>query len=183
MAFLVYSRTLRGGNDVLEATGDHFSLAGYNLVWKAWKQRGQPIRKGWYVSAEDLITILTDGKHSYDTRRLIIDYDPRSKERIALIELLDIHLYTWDGASPTEAGWTPMMLKMRDVVEEWFDHKLATDEKAKRIQTLTPKTYGEPFVEFLYLHGDGKSWNWGRNGATNAVFLHAEARDYFRQYF
>ncbi|HXV67999.1 MAG TPA: hypothetical protein VD738_03665 [Nitrospira sp.] len=183
MAFLVYSRTLDAGHDVLRVTANHFSLAGYNLVWKAWKQRGQPIRKGWHVSADDLITILTDGQESYNTRRLIIDYDPRSKERIALIELLDIHLYTWDGASLSEASWTPMMLQMRDVFEEWFDRELTPDEKAIRIERVTPKTYGDPFVEFLYLQGDRKGWNWGRNGATNAVFLHAEARDYFRQYF
>lgn len=183
MAFLVYRRRELFDHDVLDATGENFSLAGYNLIWKAWKQQNQPLRKGWHVSAHDLIAILTDGKESYDTRRLIIDYNPSSKERIGLIELLDIYLYTWDGASASEASWTPMMLKLRDVSEEWVDGELTADKKEQRIQRLTPAPYGVPFVEFLYLQGDAKGWRWGPNGNTNAVFIHAEARDYFRQYF
>jgi hypothetical protein len=182
VAFLVYRRH-RGGPEVLGATGNNFSLAGYNLIWKAWQAKGRPLRTGWRIDADELVRLLTDGQESYDTMRLLIDYDPRSTQRIVLIELLDIYLYTWDGASATQAGWTPMMLKMRDVLEEWPETKFTADEKAQRIAKLVSPSYGEPFVEFLYLNGDASGWNWGRNGATNAVFLHAEARDYFRQYF
>jgi hypothetical protein len=84
MAFLVYRRRLENGQDVLEATGEHFSLAGYNLIYAAWEKKGKPIRQGWQVSANDLIELYSEGKASYDTLRLIIDYHPNSKERIVL---------------------------------------------------------------------------------------------------
>jgi hypothetical protein len=175
---------VEAGNEVLYKASPQFSLAGHNLIWIAWKQRGRPIGVGWSVSAADLIAILTNGEGSYETRRLIIDYDPKSKKRIALIELLDIYLYTWnDDEIPTQAGWTPMMLKLREVVLEPLDHELTPSEKDERLKILWPKSYEDPFIEFLYLQGDTRGWNWGRNGSTNAVFLHGAARDYFRQYF
>jgi len=49
--------------------------------------------------------------------------------------------------------------------------------------TLEIETYGTEFVEFLYLRGDDGGWNWGGTGVTNSVFLHGQARDYFRQFF
>jgi hypothetical protein len=76
-----------------------------------------------------------------------------------------------------------MMLHMRDVLEEWPDHPFTAEIKAKHIESLKAPLYGNDFMEFLYLNGDDKGWNWGRNGSTNAAFIHGEARDYFRQYF
>jgi len=34
-------------------------------------------------------------------------------------------------------------------------------------------------MELLYLNGDNQGWNWGRNGMTNAAFIHGPARTYF----
>jgi len=51
MAFLVYKKQ----NGMLIATGEKFSLAGYNLIYRLWEKRGKPTEQGWHVSANDLI--------------------------------------------------------------------------------------------------------------------------------
>ncbi len=66
---------------------------------------------------------------------------------------------------------------------ERFDEPITKEEKNKRISRITVESYGDDFVEFLYLNGDKYSWNWGRNGATNAVFIEGKAREYFKTYF
>jgi len=114
--------------------------------------------------------------------RLLIDYKPNSKEHIALIELLEIYLFTWDGASINEVGWTVMMLRGRDVLDKWPEEEVTPEIKKNYIDLIDNPNYSSgDFVEFLYLQGD--KWSWGRNGSTNAVFLHGETREYFRKYF
>lgn len=182
MTFHVYRRQSQGEVDVLHLTGEQFSLAGHNLLYLAWKKRGKPIRQGWRISADELIRIYSDNTES-ETRRLIIDYHPSNMERIPLIEVEEIFLFNWNGDSSGSVAWTPMMLRLRDVVDEWLDTALSQEDRRQRMSRLAIETYGEPFIEFLYLKGDDGGWNWGRNGATNAVFLNGEARDYFRQFF
>ena len=183
MTFHVYRRESQGTLDVLHLTGEEFSLAGYNLLYSAWEQRGKPIRQGWRISADELIKLYSENTESHDTRRLIIDYHPSNMERIPLIEIQEIFLFNWDGGTPDSVGWTPMMLRLRDVLDEWSDTPMSQVERKQRMTRLEIEEYGEDFVEFLYLKGDDGGWNWGRNGATNAVFLNGEARDYFRQFF
>ena len=182
MPFLVFERI--GGEDglgALRATGEHFSLAGHNLLYEAWQNLGRPINQGWHVSADELIQLHSEGRQNYNTRRLVIDYDPRSRERVALIELLDVYAYTWEG-TPGKAAWTPLMLRLRDVCEQWYSQKLTSEQKKEVMQGEwpEPEVDSDDFVEFLYLQ---KSWQWGRVGSTNAAFIHAEARAYFRQFF
>jgi len=153
MAFLVYRRSVQNGIEVLNETGNAFSLAGYNLIYSAWQRHNKPIQQGWHVIINELI------------------------------ELLEINLYTWGGDTPNSAGWTPMMLRLRDVLDEWSAEPMSPEERTKRRATLWQPAYGGDFVEFLYLKGDDGRWNWGRNGSTNAVFLHDAARDYFRSHF
>ena len=183
MAFLVYRRSVHNGVEGLNATGNAFSLAGYNLIYASWQRRNKPIHQGWHISINELIELYSGGKDSYDTLRFLIDFDPSNKNRVALIELLEIYLYTWGGDTPTSAGWTPMMLRLRDVLDEWSAEPMSPEERTKRLATLWQPAYRGDFVEFLYLKGDDGRWNWGRNGSTNAVFLHDAARDYFRSHF
>ena len=49
-----------------------------------------PLDQGWHVSADELIQIDNNGLQTYDTRRMVIDFDPNARRRIGLIELLDI---------------------------------------------------------------------------------------------
>jgi hypothetical protein len=188
MAFLIFERTLAGGVGVLRPTGETFMLAGYNLVYGAWEKKGHPINEGWQVPADELIQLQTKGHHTYDTRRLIIDWDPKSKRRIGLIELLDIYAYTYadEKTPPGKAAWTVMMLRMRDAFRKQYEHEICPQEKAERIASIPEPSPGPEFpefIEFLYLAGSNKGWKWGMNGATNAVFLYDDARAYFSKFF
>ena len=179
MAFLYYHRK----NGEITYSGEKFSLAGYNLIYSLWEQRGKPTDTGWHVSADELIKANSNGDDTHLTGALIIDFDPQSRWRIALIEILDIYIYTYSGAFKDEASWSPMMLRFKDVMYEEFESEIQVDFKQKRIKTVQPNDDAGDFVEFLYLNGTDKGWNWGRNGMTNAAFIQSPARDYFRKYF
>ena len=183
MAFLIFDRVIQGNAAILRPTGQGFSLAGYNLVYHAWETRGHPTDQGWEVSADELVRLATNGSHTTATRRLIIDFDPKAKRRIGLIELLHIYAYTYQGREPGTVDWTPLMLKMRDFFDEEYEHSISTEEKAKRISAVPERADAPECVEFLYLNGTQKGWTWGRNGSTNAAFIEIAARDYFRSFF
>ena len=181
MAFLLYERLTDSGASILRPTGENFRLAGYNLVFQAWEKRCKPTNQGWHVSADELVRIHTSGAENNQTRRLIIDFHPSSVRRIGLIELLDIYAYTYEADTPGDAGWTPMMFRLRDIFYEEYDHDITPDEKALTTNSLSESQIGDEFVEFLYL--GGPSWAWGKNGKTNAVFLKKPVREYFRTFF
>jgi len=183
MTFHVYSREAQAGTYVLHLTNEEFKLAGYNLLYSAWERRGKPICKGWSVTASELVAIHTDNTESDDTRSLVIDYFPSNMSRIPLIEIREIHLFNWGDPGSGRVDWTPLMLRLRDVLDEWFESALTEAQRWEKMGRIEIAENGPEFVEFLYLKGDDGGWNWGRNGATNAVFLHGEARDYFRQNF
>jgi hypothetical protein len=170
MAFMVYSKQ----GDYLVKTGNSFSLAGYQLIYKLWVKRGKPTDEGWHITADDLIREHTNGSGSIETHSLLIDFHPTSRTRIGIIELLDIYPYSY----PT---WTPMMLRLRDVFYE--EREISDEEKEAKTKQLKNPNNKEDFMEFLYLNGADKGWKWGANGRTNAAFIHAPAREYFRQYF
>ena len=177
MAFLVYERVFEGRAHVLRPTGENFSLAGYNLIYKAWEKLNKPVNKGWSVSEEDLIKLQCGNQHSCESRRLLVDFDPKSKSRIGIFELLNIYAYTHGNTHET-VEWTPLMLQGRDAFYDEYDKDI-TMEKSKIIGNIPDPQEGTDFIEFLYLNGADKGWNWGRNGMTNAAFLQDKARDYF----
>lgn len=179
MPFLYYRRE----NGKLKKTGKTFSLAGYNLIYQLWEQREKPVDQGWHISADDLIRQYSNHKDSHSSAALIIDFDPGSKQRIGVIELLDIYVYTYSGATIEEAGWSPMMLRLNTVIYEEFVHEINDVEKEKKLNEITESDNDDDFVEFLYLNGSDRGWNWGMNGMTNAAFIEGPARDYFRQFF
>lgn len=183
MAFLLFERTVVGNRSVIMPTGSTFSLAGYNLIFKAWQALGSPLNKGWHITADELIQLHTDHDHNYSTRRLIIDFDPNATWRIGLIELLDVYAYTWDDGK-NGPSWTPLMLRFRDIYYEEYNSPFDQAKKAIILSDLTEPVTGSPdFIEFLYLNGPSYGWNWGKSGMTNAVFLQGAARDYFRNFF
>ena len=179
MAFIVYKKE----NGKLIAINETFSLAGYNLIYRLWVNRERPTDQGWHISADDLIKVHTEGKESYKTRGLLVDFDPKSKRRIGIIELLDIYIYTFSSTKPDEAGWSPMMLRFRDIMYEEFEKEITLDAKYGKIMEIDDFENKGDFVEFLYLNGSDKGWKWGMNGMTNAAFIQGPAREFFRQYF
>jgi hypothetical protein len=183
MAFLIYDRKPQSGHDLLIKTQHHFSLAGYQLIYKAWEKQGCPFDSGWKAGADELIQIWSEGAQTYDTTRLLIDFHPSSRDRIGIIELLEVFAYTYKGSGALNAAWTPLMLRLRDVYYLEFKKKISDSTKERLIQRFNKPKYGQEFVEFLYLQGHKGGWNWGRTGGTNAAFIESPARDYFRNYF
>ncbi len=183
MAFMIFDRKCLNGRFILCSTEESFKLAGYNLLYTAWTKRGSPVDAGWHVSADELIQLHYDEVHNSDTKRFVIDFDPSSTRRVGLIELLDIYAFTWsDGLQG--ASWTPLMLRFRDLFYDECNPPIDPARKAEIISSFDePNVNTLDFVEFLYLNGPQLGWNWGVNGMTNAAFLHARAREYFRQYF
>lgn len=175
MAFLLYARSAAG----LTPTGEGFSLAGYNLIHAAWVQHGRPVDCGWHMTADELIRLRTGGAETISTRALLIDFDPSARWRIGVIEILDIYAYTY-GEGEGQPVWSPLMLRLRDILYEEFDPEIDDAQREKILGNLPDPAANLDFVEFLYLTGP---WGWGKNGMTNAAFLHGPAREYFRQFF
>jgi len=183
MAFLVYKRELLGDEEILTFTDEKFSLAGYNLIYHSWVKRGKPLNQGWHLTANDLIAEQTSGRYTSDTCRLLIDFDPNSRKRVGLIELMDIYVFCYSGTNEIEVSWTILMLRIRDVLYKEGLERLTLSEIQQLKNRIPNPNYGDPNLEFLYLNGSDKGWKWGMNGRTNAVFLDSQVRDYFRKFF
>jgi hypothetical protein len=181
MTFLIFEEVATADSAVLRPTGNLFKLAGYNLLYRAWERLDRPLNRGWHVSHGDLLDLYFGANPRPNGPRLIIDFHPTSTGRIGLIKPVDVYAYTWgDGA---RAVWTPLMLRLRDVFYEEYEQVLSPEDKAAILAGIPTDFVGQESVEFLYLNGDDGGWNWGRNGMTNAAFLHGDARTYFRQFF
>lgn len=177
---MVYQRTPTGLSPILPyPPGESFSLAGYNLIYKAWERHGSPVDAGWHTPADELIMLHTNDIESAATRALLIDFDPKAGWRVGIIELLDVYVYTY-GNGTGKPVWSPMMLRLRDIFYEEYDPQIDQTKKDAILANLPNPKNNDDFVEFLYLVGP---WNWGKNGMTNAAFIQNPARQYFRQFF
>ena len=183
MAFHLFEQSVVSGRTVIRPTGSKFSLAGCNLIYKAWLAHGRPLDNGWRITADELIQILTDRAHNCTTRRLVIDFDPKATWRIGILELLDVYAFTWSDGNGAPS-WTPIMLRLRDIFYKEYNPPIGQAGKSAVLSELPePEPNCPDFVEFLYLNGPSYGWTWGKNGMTNAAFLQGRARDYFRQFF
>ena len=183
MAFLVFEQYGPTDNALLRPTGETFRLAGYNLIYKAWENRGKPLNEGWQVTHEELVRIQFPHENGISTKRLVIDFDPGADWRIGLIEPAVIYAYCFSYDNKT-VGWTPLMLRLRDVFYcDTYDPPLTPERKTELLGAVSCSYEGEEAMEFLYLNGDSRGWNWGKNGMTNAAFIQGGAREYFRRFF
>ncbi len=182
MSFLIFEEVAFGNSSVLRPTGQFFKLAGYNLLYKSWVRLGKPLNRGWHVSRAELIQEFYGGINEVPNGvRFVIDFHPTSKGRVGLVEPVDVYAYTY--GKDDKAIWTPLMLRLKDVFYEEYESALTEENRAEILARIPTDFEGAEAIEFLYLNGDSGGWNWGRNGMTNAVFLHDEARDYFRPFF
>lgn len=180
--FHVYERTQREGKIELVMTNETFSLAGRNtgLLHQIWLRRGKPINNGWDASADEILKVRSKEAQNGTTHCLIIDFDPWSKKRVALIELLHVYVFTWGDETTGKVWWNPLMIKLNDSLSK----DPATAQETQGLKgRYEPIQANEHILEFLYLNGDRQGWIWGKAGRTNAAFLHKKARDYFRKYF
>jgi hypothetical protein len=143
---MIYTRN----NGNLIYTGQSFSLAGYNLIYNLWEKRGKPTDSGWHISRDDLIHEHSDGNESIKTKAFLIDLHPNARMRIGIVELLDIYAYTYPGTSNMDAGWTPMMFRLRDILYEEYENPVTDSEKEQKISRLSDPDNKEDFIEFLY---------------------------------
>jgi hypothetical protein len=137
------------------------------------------------VTHEELVSLRFPEESKVNSKRLVIDFDPKANRRIGLIEPSVIYAYCFSvGREKQAVSWTLLMLKMKDVFyRDNYDPPL-TPEKKSELLGMVPCSYdGDESVEFLYLNGDNKGWNWGKNGMTNAAFIQGGAREYFRSFF
>ena len=182
MAFMVYKRTEGSDVNLYRNLGTPFSLAGYNLVYDIWEKRARPINIGWTITRKDLVEAFQPDMT--EELAFLIDFDPQSTSRIGIIEVDRIHVYTYGNRRTKTAYWSPMMIEFSTLVDDEDFENLGPKEKRKFLSLLKIKKEDMlPSVEFLYLHGTELSWNWGKNGMTNAAFIGAEARTYFRNFF
>lgn len=180
MAFLLFERTVAGA--ALRPTGASSCLAGHNLLYQEWLAHGFPVDAGWHASTDPLFRILTDGAHDTLSRRLVIDFDPNATWRVGLVELLNVYAYTW-GDGQDRPSWTPLMLRLRDVHYEEFDPPIDQARKAVILADLPEPAPDAPdFVEFLYLNGPDRGWNWGEERDDEHGLPARAARNYFRSF-
>lgn len=186
MSFLFFKKENKNNKQYYVFDEDEFVLAGNKngLIYHTWCKKGKPLQ-GWSATADELLQTYTsrypNDVCSGDSHALIIDFHPKSKDRIGLVELDRIHVYTYGDEEDIE--WSPMMWELRKVYYEEGIADFTTELKQKLFKEVEVKESREKFIEFLYLKGDDYSWNWGKNGMTNAVFLDEEARDFFRPFF
>jgi len=177
MAFKLFKKERSGTGVYYSDARQDYKLAGYNLLYKLWNKRNKPTDRGWSVTADELLKEHGEGFSSGDYA-LVIDFHPSSKSRIGLVEIEAIHVYTYGGS--TGASWSPMMLELRDVYyNEDLDQPLTPSRKQDILARLELSPTRQKVIEFLYLNG----WNCGRNGNTNAAFIHDAARRYFQHAF
>ena len=179
MAYLKFERFQYNGETRVRPTGQNYVPGGRNLIYRAWNMRGQPLDKGWQVSATELVEINGDDPAQV---MFVIDWNPRSKTYIGLAELLDVYAYTWAHGGDV-AWWTPVMFRMRGLLDEEVENQ---EQKRQRLLAglLTPDPDEPDFLSFLYMAGEKDGWRWGRGRGTNAAaFLDGAAREYFRHFF
>jgi hypothetical protein len=128
MTFLLYQTATPHGSRRLRPVGDPCET--YNLprlLHHAWMHRKLQSNKGWDVSADELIWFHSNRAESYETRRLLRDFDPSARWRIGITEVLHIYAYTWGRDYVPE--WTPFMIKGRDLLFEYHDDLTASLKK------------------------------------------------------
>ncbi len=181
MTFLVYQTVSDKGVVRLRPTDETYKLP--HLLQGAWKAKGSPVNRGWEVSADELIRIHSNRTETYQTRRLLSDFHPSSRERIGVIEFTHIYAFTWGSAETP--SWTPFMVKGRDVFYREDYENLNDSEKTKVLADLPEfDPNGGDFMEFLYSNvNKNGNWVWGRTGMANAAFLHGPARAFFKTFF
>jgi len=179
MTFILYSKSNKDGKIILHKKIE-YELAGNKNghIYKIWLglEKKCPTNRGWRISANDILKSI-DPSFNTDNHELVIDYDPKSKERIGLVSIKEIYLFTIGTVKTVE--WTPMMFILEDIYYYKDTNKhLSDEEKDKHICDISPNTTGR-IVEFLYL---GSNWKWGSNGRTNAAFLYGEPLNYFKKF-
>jgi len=179
MPAFLYQRSIVEGKQYLKQVRQ-ISFAGFGALHSLWSSKGKPIDTGWYITAADLIGYAIVANGNVSDHEIIIDAAPSVKSLVDLVQVVDIHVYTY-GNDTGGASWSNLMLRVKDV---FWEEGVAPAKKTALTKCFEePSVYGEDILTFLYLHGDARSWNFGRIGQMNGAWLHSKARNYFRRFF
>ncbi len=179
MAFMLFKKERDGKGIRYADLQQGYKLAGSDgLLCRLWRKQNKPTGKGWSATAQDLLREHNPDFGS-DSHALVIDFDPKARRRIGLVEVEAVHVYTYGAGEAV--WWSPMMLELRDLYyKEDFPVDLTEQGKRDILKCVPPPADRKKKIEFLYLQGN---WLWGRNGSTNAAFIDDAARKYFLPYF
>jgi len=178
MAFYLYKKT----NEKTYQRIRQIRLAGRNSIYNLWLKKGKPIDAGWEITNCELLSDIT-GQNDPAAFKVVIDFYPGSLDRIELVELLDLHIYSYPNGDKLPS-WSVMMLRLRDFHKIYHGKEIELTERDKLLENIIcDKTYEENIFEFLYLQGEEKGWAPGRVGFVNAAFIHKKAREYFKRWF
>ena len=181
MAIYLYKH-IQGSENIHYELVDGIALAGYNIIYNQWRKKGEPRNEGWQIDFNDLVSELQDKVSPGYRPAILIDYDPSGKEEAVLLQVNDLYAYTYACKDTGKVWGTPIMLHMQKV----FGRSLPEGSNAEQRKDLISRfdaEYQEEVIEFLYLQGEDRGWNWGMVGRVNAALIPPDARKFFRQYF
>ncbi len=149
------------------------------LIHKNWKTQGRPIKNGWHMSVESLLSTIN---YNSDLYTIASNLKPNDSNEIVYIRLTDI--WAWADGNP-ETGWVdwiPMMLRFH----EWYTKDISEegDIASLKSNVLFKPNHGSTHgvsYEFLYLKGDASAqpWTWSRSGGLNGALLYSPVRQWF----
>ncbi|MBN1472895.1 MAG: hypothetical protein JW925_14065 [Syntrophaceae bacterium] len=152
-------------------------IAGYNVIHHYWIERSRPLNKGWEITADEVIRYVTKNDGNIMNYSIVIDSAPSLKDIIDLKEVHDIHLYTYKNEKENKADWSVLCLRVHDI---YYQKNVSeVDINCNKNEFQPDKQKNGLIYSFLYLHGDRRSWNWGRLGQMNGAWIYPEARQYF----
>lgn len=181
MALYLYKQNRSINISPLEIV-DEVSLAGHNVIYNQWKKKGEPRNEGWQINSNDLENELQNLVDADYRSLVLIDYDPSGKEEVVLLQVKDIYAYTYASKDTGEVWWTPIMLRMQKVFGRELQNELSDKQRKDLISNFNAE-YQEEVIEFLYLQGEKRGWNWGMVGRVNGALIPPEAREYFLPFF
>lgn len=181
MAIYLYKQSRSIENASFEIV-DSVAMAGYNVIYNQWKKKGEPRNEGWQIESNDLVNELQAKVGPDYCPAILIDYDPSGKEEVVLLQVNHIYAYTYACEDTGKVWWTPIMIRMRKVFEKSLPDGVDAKQRKNLISRFDAE-YQEEVIEFLYLQGEDRGWNWGMVGRVNAALIPPDARKFFRQYF
>lgn len=56
MAFIIFQKENREGQQFYINRNEHYQLAGWGLINRLWAKRNKPLNKGWSLSATEILS-------------------------------------------------------------------------------------------------------------------------------
>lgn len=153
-------------------------MAGSYALQSIWNKRGRP-RRDWHISHDELVQYALQSAPPVKGPQVLIDVKPRSEDRINLVALDDVYVFTiLKDESTREAEWSVYMLRCHDLIPE---KEVSPKQKATLVKCFKPEPgRNEEWFTILYLRN---GWKPPGPSSTNGAWLNKETRNYFKQFW